>query len=90
MMQCKGSLFIYGHSLDDNDAHVMRRIEEGGYATAYVSLHGNPDDESNMSIRHRAHLMADRRSAHEEGKAARHRRPLRVELFDAETAHVWA
>jgi hypothetical protein len=89
MTQCGGSLFIYGHSLDDNDAHVMRRIEDGGFATAYVSLYGNPEDESNVRIRHRARLMVDRRSVHEESKSAHLRKPLRVEFFDAETAHVW-
>jgi hypothetical protein len=90
MTQCGGSLFIYGHSLDDSDAHVMRRIEEGGCATAYVSLYGSSAGQSNLRIRHRAELMVERRSAHENGKPVHLRKPLRVEFFDAETAHVWA
>lgn len=78
---CGGSLFVHGHSLADNDAHVYRAIgEEGKVDALFVSLHGDPDDEDNSDICHRAEAIAAQRSAE---------RPIAVHFYDADSAHVW-
>lgn len=73
------NLFIYGHSLADSDEHVLRLIERGHCASLFVSIYGDPDDDANAAIIHRAELIA----------AARDRYPLDVFFYDAESAAVW-
>jgi hypothetical protein len=77
---CGGSLFLFGHSLADNDAHVLRAISEGKVRRLYVSLFGNPDSDGNESIRARADSLATARPA---------RRSLTVSFYDAASAEVW-
>lgn len=86
---CGGCLFMYGHSLDANDDHVLRRIEQGKVETVYVSLYGDPESDDNRAIQQRAALMADRRDESEAHKTAGRRRPIRVEFYDAESAAIW-
>lgn len=74
------SLFIFGHSLAENDEHVLRQIEKGKVRNLYVSLHDNPNSESNRAIIGRARRIALTR--HE-------RNPLDVTFFSAESAAVW-
>jgi Domain of unknown function (DUF4917) len=83
---CKGSLFIHGHSLDSNDEHVLRRIEDSKIEAVFVSLHGSPDSEGNQKIIQRAQVMADRRA---ENKAPKRRTQLQVAFYDADSAAVW-
>jgi hypothetical protein len=74
------SLFIYGHSLAPNDDHVLRQIEKGKIHALYVSLHGDPESNSNRAIVSRAQRIA----------ATRHERnPIDVVFFSAESAAVW-
>lgn len=87
--RCGGSLFIHGHSLADNDEHVLRRIENSKVEALYVSLHGRPTSAANRAIRHRAELMIERRAEHEEPKPERHRKPLAVDFYDSDSASVW-
>lgn len=89
LVSCGGSLFIHGHSLADNDEHVLRRIEEGKIQALYISLHGDPTSAESVRIQNRAQLMSERRDAHESPKQQRYRRPLTVKFYDAETASVW-
>lgn len=77
---CHDSLFIHGHSLSDNDAHVFRAIVEGKFKALFVSLHGDPDGESNNSIRARAEAIAAQRPASYS---------LAVDFYDADSAAVW-
>jgi Domain of unknown function (DUF4917) len=86
---CGGSIFIHGHSLDPNDEHVLRRIEDSKVEAIFVSLHGDPDSEDNQKIVERAELMGERRAEHEAPKAARYRKQLKVHFFDADSAAVW-
>lgn len=73
-------LFIFGHSLADNDAHVLRQIEKGKIGRLYVSLYGDPDSDFNKTLIRRAFQMAAVRSE---------RFPLDVVFFDAASAKVW-
>lgn len=72
--------FIYGHSLAENDDHILRRLGRGKFPKLYVSLYGDPDSDANKKIIEKANQLAVLR--HE-------RRPLEVTYFDAASAQVW-
>jgi hypothetical protein len=74
-----GALFIYGHSLAENDEHFLKRIEKGKVSCLYVGLYGDPDSDANKRIVRRAEQMADKRKSNN----------LSVEFYDAATANVW-
>jgi len=74
------SIFIIGHSLADNDAHVFKRISKGKVQKLYVSIFGDPLSQDNLAIRAKAErLSAQRPLSH----------PLDVNFIDAETLHIW-
>lgn len=75
-----GALFIYGHSLAENDEHYLKRIEKGKITHVYIGLYGNPNSSGNKQIIRRAEKMINARR----GKVA-----LAVSYFDAATAKVW-
>lgn len=79
-----GDLFVYGHSLADNDEHVLRAIEHGKVTSLFVSLYGDPTTERNQHIIKRAEAMRLYRAQRYGSK-----RPLRVAFYDAQTANVW-
>lgn len=72
--------FIYGHSLDANDDHFLRRLGKGHFKKLYVSLYGNPEGAGNKEIVARAKRLVALRLE---------RYPLSVAFFDAESANVW-
>lgn len=74
------SLFIIGHSLADNDDHVLRRIRNGKISRLYVSIFGDPNSEANLAIKNKAAQIAAGR---------RERYPLEVEFIDASTLLIW-
>jgi Domain of unknown function (DUF4917) len=74
-----GALFIYGHSLAENDEHFLKKIEKGKLSQLYVGIYGDPDSASNQAIVKRANRMT----------TARRRTPLSVAFFDAASAKVW-
>jgi hypothetical protein len=76
----QGALFIYGHSLAENDDHYLRCIQRGKLSHLYVGLYGDPNSESNQFIARRANQLSNGRRA---------RNPLSVSYFDAATAKVW-
>lgn len=76
-----GALFIFGHSLSENDEHFLKLIENGKIEHVFVGLFGNLSNTENKLIRKRAELMSIARKART--------RPLKVSFFDSETARVW-
>lgn len=58
------SLVIFGHSLHENDQHVLDCIERSKVTNLYVSIFGNSDSEDNQRIIKRAQAMADYMSQH--------------------------
>lgn len=78
--EIKGALFIYGHSLAENDEHYIKRIEKGKIEHVYLGLYGNPSSLGNKAIIRRAENMSTARK----GKI-----PLAVSYFNAATAKVW-
>lgn len=77
------TIFIHGHSLAANDRHIFRRIEEGKLERVFISLYGDPESQANREVVVRGQQLATNRTAFD------HRRPLTVEFYDAESAHVW-
>lgn len=80
MAQRNDALFIFGHSLADNDQHVLKKIARGKIAQIYVGLYGDPESQGNRHIRNAAIALA-----HSRDKQA----TLDVAFFDAASAQVW-
>lgn len=80
MKQPNDVLFIYGHSLDENDRHIIKKVEQGKVKKIYISLYGNPQSEDNARIVAEAEKIKCRR---------RSDTPLHVRFFDAASAEVW-
>ncbi len=78
--QVKANLFIIGHSLADNDDHVLRRIKNGKIQRMFVSLFGDSDAPNNLVIRAKADQIAAQRAG---------RYPLTVEYIEATSLHIW-
>lgn len=76
----QGTVFIYGHSLAENDEHYLRVLENGKVSTLFVGLFGDASSASNKRIIARAEAMVPKRGP---------KRPLTVRFFQSETAEVW-
>lgn len=75
------ALFVYGHSFDPNDAHVLKKIGYGKIDHLCVSLFGDPDSRANTIIRKNVSEIAALREAL--------KNTLEVTYFDAASAAVW-
>ena len=79
-VQKKHCFFMFGHSLAENDDHILKRLGKGRFSKLYVSIFGDPNSSENKLIMKRANDLA----------AMRHvKNPLSVAFFAADTAHVW-
>lgn len=78
--QGRHCFFVFGHSLADNDDHILRRLGRGRFPRLYVSLYGDPASEPNKAIIEKAKRIAALR---------RDRNPLDLIFFDAASAKVW-
>lgn len=80
VQQGKHCLFIFGHSLAENDDHILTRIGRGRFKKLYVGIYGDPDQPVNKAIMARAESLS----------ALRHEKwPLGVSFYDAASASVW-
>lgn len=77
------SLFIFGHSLSDNDEHILRMIENGKVTTVYISIFGSQKSKDNKKILARAERLKVARD-----KSRQHKK-LTVKFFNAASAEVW-
>lgn len=78
--QGKHCFFIFGHSLADNDDHILVRIGRARFPKLYVGIYGDPTSPDNQRIIQRAEALA----------AMRHERSqLEVVFYDAASADVW-
>lgn len=80
----KTSLFIHGHSLAENDEHILREIARGKCKRVLVSLHGDPQSASNREIISRARRVQSLRETLKTG-----RYDFELFFYDAESAAVW-
>lgn len=75
-----GTLFIYGHSLDPNDEHIIRLIPKSNVKQLFVSIYGDDNSEDNQRIITRANSLALERKK---------KTSLDVDFYQAETVNVW-
>jgi len=73
-------LFIYGHSLADNDDHVFDGIVNGKIPKIFISIYGDINSKINKAIVNKAELLKAKRKASY---------TLSIEFYDAVTAKVW-
>lgn len=76
----KHCFFIFGHSLAENDDHILTRMARGKFQKLYVGIYGDPATQDNQRIMNRANELA----AHRHEKS-----PLEVAFYEAATARVW-
>lgn len=74
------ALFLYGHSLAENDKHILDKIPKGKVPHLFVSLFGNPKEGYNKSIIQTAERLQRQRDE---------RFPLEVSYYDATSTNVW-
>jgi hypothetical protein len=85
-----GALFIFGHSLAQNDEHFLRLIEKGKVNQLFVSIFGDPNSTTNKKIIKRANLIAKNRSDFNATKRTKKDQiDLDVFFYDAKSARVW-
>lgn len=80
----QSNLFIFGHSLDPSDDHILSLIEHGKVSKLFISIYGDAAANGNPAIIQRANEMIAKRDEIYRGK-----KPLNIEFFDAESAEVW-
>jgi len=80
MGQRNDALFIFGHSLAENDQHILKKIARGKVGQIYVGLYGDPNSDGNKAIRSAANALG----AHRDERV-----PLSVAFFNAGSAQVW-
>lgn len=78
--QPKPCFFVFGHSMAENDDHILTRIGRGKFPKLYVGIYGDPSNEANKTIISRANGLAAMRTA---------RNPLDITFFDSASAEVW-
>jgi uncharacterized protein DUF4917 len=78
------AIVIYGHSLADNDDHVLRAIVKGNAHYLLVSLYGNANSPANKAIIEKAEKLVLQR-----GPAKGKHQSLNVIYYDAASAKVW-
>ena len=72
--------FLFGHSLAENDSHILNRLGRGRFRKLYVGIFGDAEAPENMKVIARAKAIA----------ALRHdRHPLDIAFFDSSSANVW-
>ena len=76
-------LFIFGHSLAENDMHILNKISEGKISEVYISIYGDIESELNKSIVHTANLLIEQR------RQSNGKKPLNVIYYDASSANIW-
>ncbi|MGM0691894.1 MAG: DUF4917 family protein [Pseudomonadota bacterium] len=72
-----GSLFIHGHSMDENDKHIFDQIKSSPVDKIFVSIFGNEHSEANTRTKANARAYLERFDKE-------------VDFYDAESAPVWA
>ena len=80
MNQRDDALFVFGHSLSQNDQHIMDKIAQGKFSHIYVGIHRNQSASDNRKIIDAVTDMARQRSDDNS---------LEVAFFDAASARVW-
>ena len=78
------AIIVYGHSLADNDDHVLKSIARGNCGWLLVSLYGDVESPSNKAIIAKANKLIEMR-----GPGKGKRQSFDVIYYDAGSAKVW-
>ena len=75
------SLFIYGHSLADNDNHILNLIPKGKISQLFISIYGDINTTDNKKIVRKAQgLQTARKNL---------KNPLQLYFYDASSVRIW-
>jgi len=69
-----------GHSLAENDDHIIKLIGKGKISKLFVSIYGDQNSNINQGIIKKAKSLENMRNQQD---------PLSVEFYDAASAKVW-
>lgn len=75
-----GSLFIYGHSLANNDSHILNLIPKSKIQKLFISLFGDINSLENKKIIKNAELLLSKKI---------NNKFIELYFYDSSTAHVW-
>ncbi len=87
-----GSLFIHGHSLGDNDDHIINLIPETYVNKIFVSFRTDPSlPENSAKVLKLGSLAQNRKEliSKMQKKKNTRRTELEIHAYDPSTAHVW-
>jgi hypothetical protein len=76
LSELSGTAFIYGHSMDENDKHIFDQIKKSSVRKIFISIYGDPHNESNSTTRGNAVRFLDGPN-------------VVVEFFQAESTPIW-
>jgi len=85
-VQIGGNLFVYGHSLAENDIHYLGLLAKNKVKKLFISLYddGSPEQKAiNCTIRQRAEAIVNARIQLKE------KYPIQVYYYDAASAKIW-
>lgn len=74
--QVSGSLFIHGHSMDENDKHIFDQVKSSRVSKVFVSIFGNENSPANTRTKANAMAFLQRHGA-------------TVEFYQAKSTPVW-
>lgn len=88
----KGHLFTFGHSMSDQDSHLIESIvKNGALRHLWIGIRGDFTKPSNKHLYELGESMKARRIEHTgEKKQNKSRGPLYVHFYDANSANVWS
>ena len=72
-----GTLFIHGHSMDENDKHIFDQVRSSRVSKVFVSIHGDEHSDANTRAKANAKAYMEKLGKH-------------VEFYRAESTPVWA
>lgn len=78
------AIVIYGHSLADNDDHILRCVAKGNCPFLVISIYGELRSDANQFIFKKVEALQRMR-----GPSKGRKNALEVFFFDAATAKVW-
>lgn len=77
LKKLNGTIFIYGHSMDENDKHIFDQIKSSNVNKVFIGIYGNEYSEKNT--RSKANALAFLQGY-----------GVEVKFFQAESTPVWA
>jgi hypothetical protein len=79
LYKIRGDLFLFGFSMGESDAHILRAIRKNRVDRMFVGLYGDPESDQNQNIVSRAEQLRDTREYPD----------LELLYYDVESAHPW-